>query len=252
MLSFRDVSVEYGKRKVLEKVSFDLVPHKITALIGKNGCGKSTLVSCVNGQVKYTGSILYSDRSVALMGRRERARLTAILPQLLGSPSLSVEELVAMGRTPYLDLGRRMTQTDRKYVEEAIACAGLEEMRKRPLLQLSGGERQKAYLAMVLAQNTRIIILDEPTTYMDMAYQAEFLRLLDTLKNRHKKTLMVVMHDLTQAVASADNIVLLHEGGVRFFGTARECVESGLIEQIFHVKKCIYEEDGQQRILYHG
>lgn len=252
MLIFKNVSAGYGKKKVLDGVSFSLPPHKMTAVIGKNGCGKSTLVSCVNGQLRYTGEISFSEKNLALLPLRERAQTIAILPQFLSPASVTVEELVSMGRNPYLDLGKRLTETDQAHIEKAIRAAGLEELRGKSLNRLSGGERQKAYLAMVLAQNTRVVILDEPTTYMDMRYEAEFMNLLDFLKKKEKKTLLVVMHDLTGAVSHADQIVLLEDGRVRFCGSAAECAESGLIEQIFRVKRCDYVEDGVKKILYHG
>lgn len=252
MLVFKNVSAGYGKKKVLDGVSFSLPPHKMTAVIGKNGCGKSTLVSCVNGQLRYTGEISFSEKNLALLPLRERAQTIAILPQFLSPASVTVEELVSMGRNPYLDLGKRLTETDQAHIEKAIRAAGLEELRGKPLNRLSGGERQKAYLAMVLAQNTRVVILDEPTTYMDMRYEAEFMNLLDILKKKEKKTLLVVMHDLTGAVSHADQIVLLEDGRVRFCGSAAECAESGLIEQVFRVKRCDYVEDGVKKILYHG
>lgn len=252
MLEFRNVCAGYGRKRVLNGVSFQLIPHKMTAVIGRNGCGKSTLVSCVNGQLRYTGEITFSEKNLMLLPLRERAQTIAILPQLLSSVSVTVEELVAMGRNPYLDLGKRLTETDRSHIEAALRQTGMEELRFRPLNRLSGGERQKAYLAMVLAQNTRVVILDEPTTYMDMQYEAEFMNLLDTLKRKEKKTLMVVMHDLTRAVELADDIVLLEEGCVRFYGSTAECAKSGLIEQAFRVRRCDYEEDGVHKILYHG
>ena len=123
------------------------------------------------------------------MAVRERAKLLAILPQVLTTPSVTVEELTAFGRNPYLDFSRRLTQADREAVEAAMAQAGVDGMRGRPVNRLSGGERQKAFLAMILAQDTRILVLDEPTTYMDVAVEAGFFRLLQDLKEKRKKNL---------------------------------------------------------------
>lgn len=252
MLEFQNVCVSYGKRQVLKDIHFSLAPHKITAVIGKNGCGKSTLVSCINGQVKYTGQILLSGRPLTQMSLRERAQNISILPQFLNSAPVTVEELVTMGRNPYLDLGKRITDTDRASIDRAISIMDIAHLRTKTLNRISGGERQKAYLAMVLAQNTDMIVLDEPTTYMDMSYEAEFMNQLTRLKCSHQKTILIVMHDLTSAVAAADNIALLDNGTITFFGAVQQCIQTGLIEQIFHVKRYTYEENGNVRTLYHG
>ena len=250
MLKFEEVSAAYSKTPILERVSFQLVPHKFTAVIGKNGCGKSTLVSCINQELRYTGEISFGDRSVALMPIRERARVIAILPQFLASPAVTVEELVAFGRSPYLDIGKRLSRADKEAIENAIQDVGLQALRYQRVDRLSGGERQKAYLAMILAQNTRVIVLDEPTTYMDAEYEAAFLNKLTELKTRHKKTLMVIMHNLTQAVNFADNVVVLHEKRVAFEGSTAQCLESGVLEQVFRVKKHVLMEEGKPLVFF--
>ncbi|HIZ21035.1 MAG TPA: ABC transporter ATP-binding protein [Firmicutes bacterium] len=250
MLNFRRLSAAYGKRSILEEVSFPVVPHKITAVIGKNGCGKSTLFSCLNQERPYTGEIAYSDRSLALMAPRERARLLGLLPQVLTSPPVSVQELVAFGRQPYLDFGKRLAEADRQAIEEAIAEIGLEGLRHQRVDRLSGGERQKAFLAMVLAQRTRILALDEPTTYMDMAYQAEFFRLLAMLKQKRKVTVLLILHDLAQALQHADYIVLLDQKRVAFYGTAEECAASGLIPAVFGVQMHEFFENGKRFLAF--
>lgn len=250
MLNFQNIRASYGKREVLHDVSFSLTPHKLTAVIGKNGCGKSTLVSCLNQAIPYTGEIAWSGRNLALMPSAERARLVAILPQMLRRPNVTVEELVTFGRSPYVDLGRRLTETDRSAIQSAIAQLGIENLRHAFVDELSGGERQKAYLAMILAQDTRVVALDEPTTYMDMAYTGAFFSLLDELKTRWKKTLLVVMHDLTQAVRYADCLVALDGGAVRFAGSRQECLDQGIIEELFSVRRYTVKENGEERVFF--
>lgn len=251
-LEFCSVCAGYGRKQVLQGVSFPLVPHKMTAVIGKNGSGKSTLLSCVNRQLRYTGRITCGGIDLAGMPDRGRAREVAILPQFLPPVPLTVEQLASMGRNPYLDLGRRLTEADWQQIGRAIELVGLLGKRGEPVSHLSGGERQKAYLAMVLAQDTPIIMLDEPAAHLDMEYEAELMRLLCSLKEKGGKTLLVVLHDLTRAAMSADYIALLHGGEVAFYGSAQACVESGKIEEVFHVKRCEYEENGRKQVLYHG
>lgn len=252
MMTFENISARFGEKTVLDGVSFSLSPGRITALIGRNGCGKSTLLGCVNRQVRYDGRISFQDRDIAGLSPRERASLWAILPQTPGRTIMTVEELAAMGRTPYREMGRRPSPHDREKTEEALRLIGLSPLRKRPVNRLSGGERQRAYLAMVLAQDTQLILLDEPTTYMDMSCEADFLRLLTGLRDQCGKTLMVVMHNLTQAVAFADDIVVLDGGKACFCGSAHDCVQSGIIERVFQVRRCDYVSEGRSGVFYQG
>lgn len=257
-LSYRETGVQRKHRNascqnsglVLDNVSFCLKPHTFTAVLGKNGCGKSTLVSCINQQLHYTGKISYADTNLALMPPRERAKAIAILPQMLERPHVTVEQLVCFGRNPYLDFGKRLTDEDRAAVQQAMADVGVTALSEKMVDSLSGGERQRAYLAMTLAQQTRVIVLDEPTTYMDMEYEASFLEKLTELKTKHKKTLLVIMHNLSQALHYADRILVLDKQRIVFDGTRQECLDSPVLEQIFHVKKHIFEENGEQFVLF--
>ena len=250
MLSFHQVCASYGKNQVLDHIDFSLVPHKLTAVVGRNGSGKSTLVSCVNQELPYTGEITFSDRNLAVMTLRERAQLISILPQTLHSPAVTVEELTAFGRNPYLDFGKRMSPKDWQAVDDALEAIGISGLRDKLVTELSGGERQKAYLAMVLAQNTRVMILDEPTTYMDMEYEAAFFRLLETLKTKRKITFLVIMHNLSQAVRYADRIVVLDGRRIRYQGDTRACVASGVLESVFHVRQHQAEDNGEKFIFF--
>lgn len=250
MLCFHQVCASYGKNQVLDHIDFSLAPHKLTAVVGKNGSGKSTLVSCINQELPYTGEISFSDRNLAVTPLRERARLISILPQTLHSPPVTVEELVAFGRNPYLDFGKRMSLKDRQAADGAIEAIGISGLRKKLVTELSGGERQKAYLAMVLAQNTRVMVLDEPTTYMDMEYESSFFRLLETLKTKRKITFLVIMHNLSQAVRYADRIVVLDGHRICYQGDTKECVNSRVLESVFHVKQHEAVENGEKFIFF--
>lgn len=250
MLNVQNLSAAYHGTVILDQVGFSLTPHTVTAVLGKNGCGKSTLVSCINQQMRYTGKISYGDQNIALMSLRERAKAIAILPQVLELPHVTVEELVMFGRNPYLDFGRRPATEDHEAVQRAMEQTGVVSFRKKMVDALSGGERQKAYLAMILAQQTRLVILDEPTTYMDMENEAAFLEMLLQLKKKHKKTLLVIMHDLAQAIRYADHIIVLNDHRVVFDGTNEECLEGGVLEEVFHVKRHMFEEDGEKYVVF--
>lgn len=250
MLEVKNLCAGFGAHQVLKNVSFSLTPHKLTAVVGKNGCGKSTLCAAIGQQLHYTGEILFRGQNITLMHPSERAKAISILPQMLTSPRITVQELVMFGRAPYLDFGKRPQKQDTEAVAKALSAMKLEHMAGRFVSSLSGGERQRAYLAMILAQETRLIVLDEPTTYLDLAYETSFLTTLSELKTRHKKTLMVVMHNLSQAVRHADNLVVLSGGAVAFSGSVEACLEQRVLEDVFGVKKHIFYEGGQQFVVF--
>ena len=166
----------------------------ISAIIGKNGSGKSTLISCLTGESKYKGSIFFFDDDISLLSSRQRARIVSLLPQNLPAVLITVEKLVEMGRNPYTDIGKRLSEKDKKQIEKAIESAGITDICHKKLTEISGGERQKAYIAMVLSQNTRVIALDEPTTYMDVQVEKTFpLRVRKIRKSRSINLLLPVL-----------------------------------------------------------
>ena len=151
MLEFKSLSVSKNKKEILQDVSFSVKPHTITAIIGKNASGKSTLISCLTGESKYKGSIFFSDDDISLMSLKQRSRLVSLLPQTLPAVPITVEKLVEMGRNPYTDIGKRLSQKDKEQIEKAIENAGITDIRHKKLTEISGGERQKAYIAMVIS-----------------------------------------------------------------------------------------------------
>lgn len=237
MLEIKNVSVRFGQKQVLDNVSFSLRPHRLTALVGRNGSGKSTLLNCVNQQIPYTGEIREGEKNLALIPPRERAKAIAILPQTLPAPHITGWELAAFGRNPYLDFTGRLTDADRQSVEKALRDADALSLGDRYADTLSGGEKQRIALAMILAQNTPIALLDEPTAHMDLGYEAAFLELLQKLKTERKKTFLVILHDLTQAVRYADDLVVLDDGKVVFAGSKEECLKKETLEKTFHLRR---------------
>ena len=241
MLEIRDLTAKHRHNTVLENISFKLRPHRFTALLGRNGAGKSTLVSCINQQIPYLGQITFSERSLSVMASRERAVCVSVLPQILLSPPFTVEELVSFGRNPYLDFTGRLQDADRKKVNEALRLTGADSFRGKRADCISGGERQLAYLSMTLAQDARVMVLDEPTTFMDMERENFFFRLLTEIKSSKKKTLLVAMHNLNLAAKYADDVIVLDGKTVRFFGTKEDCLKSKTIESVFSVNSHVLE-----------
>lgn len=250
MLELKNVSVCLGNQKILDNVTFSLRPHRLTVLVGRNGAGKSTLLSCVNQQISYTGTICEGEQNLALIAPRERAKAIAILPQTLPAPHITAREMAAFGRNPYLDFTGRLTEKDKQAVEEALRDADALELGSRYVDTLSGGEKQRICLAMILAQNTPIALLDEPTAHMDLQYEAAFLNLLRELKQKRKKTFLVILHDLNLAAEYADDLIVLDGGKVIFAGSREECLQREILEKTFCLRRYTFREGERERIFF--
>lgn len=252
MLEIKDLSVKFGSRKVLDQVSLTLRPHRLTVLVGRNGSGKSTLLNCVNQQLPYTGTITQGEKNLALIPPRKRAKSIAVLPQSVPSPHITGRELAAFGRNPYLDFTGRLREQDRQAVEEALRDTEALELADRYVDTLSGGEKQRILLAMILAQNTPTLLLDEPTAHMDLNYEAAFLSLLRQLKHRKNKTVLVVLHDLNLAVEYADDLIVLDGGKVIFAGVREDCLGQEILEKTFSLRRYTVQEGEEARIFFRG
>ena len=248
MLRLCNVSLRLEGRQILEDISLSLPPHRLTALVGKNGSGKSSLLSCVNQLYPYSGKICHGDQDLSQLSPRSRAKSVAILPQSLPAPHILVREMVAFGRNPYLDFSGRLTQTDREAVSAALHSAHAHTLAERYVDTLSGGERQRAALAMILAQDAPTLLLDEPTAHMDKVYEASFLRLLAGLKS--EKNILVVLHDLSAAVHFADDLIVLDQGKLVFAGPREDCLDQRILEQTFSLRRYTAADETGSRIFF--
>lgn len=234
MLEAFGISVNYGKRRVLDEVSVEFERGMLTSVVGVNGCGKSTLLRALLGLVPRGGSVMIDGADASKLSRVEIARRVSYLAQGKDTPDMTVMELVLHGRFPHVGYPRRYSEGDREIASEAMARVGIAELCDEPLKNLSGGMRQCAYIAMALAQNTDYMLLDEPTTYLDVGHQMELLRLLRGLCEGGKGV-VAVMHDLPLAMSFSDRVAVLDGGAVRAFGTPREVISSGVIEEVFGI-----------------
>lgn len=250
MLITHNLSVRLEDRQILETIEFTLRPHRLTALVGKNGSGKSTLLAAINQQMPYTGEILEGERNLALISPKERAKAIAFLPQALPAPHITAEEMVGFGRNPYLDFTGRLTSRDQQAVQQALEEADAAQLADRYVDTLSGGERQRVALAMILAQNTPIALLDEPTAHLDQCYEAAFLQKLTHLKTEKKKTVLVVLHDLATAVQYADDLLVLDKGKLIFSGTKEQCLQEEILEKTFGVTRYTAESEDGVKIFF--
>ncbi len=226
MIQFIEVSVGYGEKPVVRDVSFSVPDQAVTSLVGPNGCGKTTLLKTACGLLAPAkGQVTVDGRPIGDYGRRELARQVALLPQVRETPAITVERLTAHGRYPHLGMGRRLSGQDSARMEQAMEGAGVLDLRHRELATLSGGERQRAYIAMSLSQDSRALLLDEPTTYLDIGQKYQMLELICQMKSRGK-TVLAVLHDLSLAFAYSDFIAVMAEGRLVRFAPPREAAEA--------------------------
>ena len=235
MIRISHLCAGYGDQQILHDLSLSIPKNSITAIVGPNGCGKTTLLRVLTGQLSPTGgSITLCSKALSAYGRKELARTVALLPQTRSTPDLTVETLVQHGRYPHLGLPRRLTGKDLTIVRTAMEQTDVAPLAHRPIRELSGGQQQRAYIAMALAQDTELIVLDEPTTHLDLNRQFELLDLIGQLRQAGK-TIVLVLHDLDHALRFSDQLILLEAGRLVQQGTPRELLRSGTLEQVFRI-----------------
>ena len=234
-LSAHDISVSYQDHAVLKGLSLDIAPGKITALCGPNGCGKSTLLRSLAGlQAISGGHVKVNGRALASYKRRELAQTLTMLAQFNQIPEgLTVAELVAYGRYAFGSIFSGTSNADRTAVAEALSATGLQDYAERQVTALSGGERQRAWVAMALAQECGILLLDEPTTYLDIHHQIDVLRALRDLNRERGLTIVWVLHELNQAAAFSDHIVLMRAGKILHQGTPEAMIDPVCLSETF-------------------
>jgi len=210
------VRIGYDGRTVIDGLDLALPVGRITAIVGPNACGKSTLLKGIARLHPLSGGrVLLGDRDVAAMSRRELARVLGVLPQSSIAPDgVRVAELVSRGRYPHQGWFGRHSSTDDAVVAQALVATGVADLATRPVAELSGGQRQRVWIAMVLAQETDIVLLDEPTTYLDVAHQVDLLDLLAELNAERGTTVVMVLHELNLAARYADHLVVMRAGTV--------------------------------------
>lgn len=222
-LGLTAVTAGYRGRTVVRDVSVTVPAGSWLAIIGPNGAGKSTLLKAVAGLVPSAGEVLVNGRSVAALGHRERALVIGYAPQTPSLPEgLTVTDYVLLGRTPHLGPLGRESRSDLELVSNSLARLDLDALADRPLRTLSGGERRRAVLARVLAQQAGILLLDEPTTGLDIGHAQSLLELVDQLRKADGTTVVSTLHDLTLAAQYPDRVLLLDNGEVAAIGTPAE------------------------------
>ena len=245
MIEIKNLTGGYGRRQVLFGINETMATGEITSIVGPNGCGKSTLLETASGLLVPFGGIVTADgENVHKMDSKKRARKISVLSQQRNHGMLTVKALVFHGRFPYLGYPRKYTDEDRRIVEEAMKTAGVTDISDRSLAELSGGQQQKAYIAMLLAQNTDIVFLDEPITFLDINYQLELMEMIKEMKNSGKTVIMVI-HDLNLAMSCSDKIIAMKDGKVVSSGKPEKIYDENVFKDIFGIRTGYYKEEHQ-------
>lgn len=237
-LRVEKLQVGYERNIVFQELDFAVQTGKITTIIGPNGCGKSTLLKTMGRIIRQrSGSVYLYNEDMRSLDTREIARKLALLPQSPVAPNeLKAEELVAYGRFPHLRQIQQSSAADAAAIEWAIKTAKITKFRYRQLGSLSGGERQKVWLAMALAQQTSILLLDEPTTYLDMVHQLEVLNIVRQLNQEQQCTIIMVLHDINHAARFSHQIVAMKGGKIIASGCPREIITPEVLRQVFQIE----------------
>ena len=247
MISIKNLSLTIAKTPILDDVSFSVADGEYISLIGPNGAGKTTLLRCLLGVHRdYLGEIILNGRPARSYTHRDRALAVSYVPQThdTGFP-LTVSDFVMLGRYPHLKPLAPPSPEDIEQVENALETTATSTFRDRKLCTLSGGERQKVYIAAALAQGSPLILLDEPTAFLDYHHQADILRLLKKINTEHRTTILTVNHDLNSAARWSDRLIALKDGSVAFDGPPAVLLEPEKLEALFETRFRLIEESEQ-------
>jgi iron complex transport system ATP-binding protein len=237
-MEIKDITFSYDKKmNTLHSITSSIEIGKITTIIGPNGCGKSTLLGILsNTYTPQSGEILIDGKAIAGIKPKELAKKLAVVHQQNNAPSdMTVEKLTSYGRIPYKNIFTSSTEEDEQAIEWALECTNLTEKRKVPIDELSGGQMQRVWIAMALAQKTPFLFLDEPTTYLDIYYQYELLELIRSLNRNHGMSIVMVLHDINQAIRYSDTIIAMKNGEIIVKGAPSEVITAQSIKEIYGV-----------------
>lgn len=243
-ITTENLDIAYDDDLIVESLNINIPHGKVTTIIGPNGCGKSTVLKAVGRILKPKNGMVYlNGDDIRTLSTKEIAKKMAILPQSPSAPSgLTVSELVAYGRFPHQKGFGKLTSEDKKIIQWALSVTKLTEFENREVDTLSGGQRQRVWISMALAQQTDLILLDEPTTYLDLAHQLEVLELLYDLNRRQGCTIAMVLHDLNLAARFSDYMIAIRSGKVIKHGTPEEVMTAEVLKEAFFIDAQVVHE----------
>ncbi|AUH00258.1 ABC transporter ATP-binding protein [Prodigiosinella confusarubida] len=244
LLYASNLTLGYDNKIIANDLSVTIPQNLFSVIIGPNACGKSTLLRALCRLLKpQAGEVLLDGKNIHQIPTKTLARQLGLLPQHTIVPdNITVTDLVARGRYPHQSLLRQWSQADREAVEQAMIATNVSALAERNVDELSGGQRQRVWVAMVLAQQTPLLLLDEPTTWLDITHQIDLLDLFRELNQQHGRTLIAVLHDLNQACRYADHLIVMHAGRVIAQGKPTDIINAELVKEVFGMS-CIIIDD---------
>lgn len=244
MISCKNLKVGYEEKVIIENLSLSINKGEVVSIIGPNGCGKSTLLKTLSRIIKpMSGGIYIQNESIKNLKSKHISQKVCLLSQHNDAPGdLTVEELVYFGRIPHKKWYESKTKSDEEIVNWAIENTGLKRYKNTPINSLSGGERQRAYIAQALCQKPDILLLDEPTTYLDISYQLEVMELVREINEKFSITIVMVLHELNQASKYSDRLVIMKDGEIVSDGCPKEVINKETIKQVYKIE-CDIDND---------
>lgn len=252
VFDIKGLTFSYSTNEVIKGLDLSIKQGKVTTLIGANGCGKSTLFNLITKNLRpNSGEIRLEGKDISQVKLKDFARQVAIVHQYNTAPAdISVEKLVAFGRTPYHGFGSPSnSEEDEEKIKRALEITNTEKLKDKAVAQLSGGQKQRVWIAMALAQDTKILFLDEPTTYLDIRYQLQILKLVRKLNEEYGMTVIMVLHDINQSLYYSDEIVAMKDGRITAQGKPEEIITSELIKNVYDVELGISAVNGKPFVL---
>ena len=250
VINIDNINVSIAEKRIVKNLSLKIPEGKVTAIIGPNGCGKSTTLKAVARVLPYEGSITFKNKDLKSFSHREFAKCLAILTQSPQAPAdLTVKDLVEMGRFPHRGFFGRGGEKDHEHIQWALEQTNMLGMSERLLNTLSGGERQRAWIAMALAQRPEVLLLDEPTTYLDICHQLEIMQLLAKLNKSLNLTVVMVVHELNHAIQFADYVAVIKAGELVASGEPQKVIDSSLLSEVFRVQADEFTASNGSKVL---
>ena len=244
MISAKNLKVGYEEKIIIDDLSITINKGEVVSIIGPNGCGKSTLLKTLSRMIKpISGNVYIEDKDIKTMKNKKIAQKICLLSQHNNAPmDLTVEELVYFGRIPHKKWYETKNSEDKEIVDWAIENTGLTKYKNTPIGALSGGERQRAYIAQALCQKPDVLLLDEPTTYLDISYQLEVMELVRNINEKFNITIVMVLHELNQASKYSDRLIIMKKGSIVCDGCPNEIVNKEVIKDVYNIE-CDIDKD---------
>ena len=249
MIKLENISFSYNKKKeFIQDLSLEFKSGEITTILGPNGSGKSTLLHMMSTYLKpKSGKIYLGDKDLGKLKQKEIAKYISCVYQENEAPDdITVRDLVSFGRNIYSSVKKEDKEENKRMIDFALKATGIEEIQDKKVVNLSGGQKQRAFIAMSLAQNTEVLLLDEPTTYLDIYHQIEILEVVKSLIEKYNITIVMVLHDLNQAINYSHNIVIMKNGNLIKQGKATEVLNEQTIKDVYNVSGYIHKEDNEE------